>query len=214
MKEFKHVILTRYNWDNATQDFYETHPNPKEWMKERYELFKATRESVLSQGVDFDWIIAFDKNTPPSYIKKVCSAPNMFPVFNDVRELVFDYPEPFIITTRLDNDDIYLSGALQSIQDAFKPLTMVIDIDYYQFDLESGKMYTSERPGANSPFLSLVEQSKYVKTCYCRPHSKLPSGYPAKDGLREVHSVKINKPLALMVIHGNNVANKIIGREI
>lgn len=213
MSEFKHVVLTRYNWDNATQDFYKTHPNPKEWMVNRYDLFKATRESVLSQGVEFDWIISFDKNTPPSYIKKVCSAPNMYPVINDVRDLVFDYEEPFLITTRIDNDDLYLSGALRAIQEAFEPKIMVIDIDYYQLDIETRKMYTSERDAPTSPFLSLVEPKETVKTVYCRPHSYLSSGYPFVDGKKQIPAKKLGV-FALQVLHGENLANKIVGREL
>ncbi len=213
MKEFKHVVITRYNWDNATKDFYGTHPDPEKWMEERYELFKATRDSVLSQKAEFDWYIAFDKKTPKSYVKKVCSSSNMIPVFKDVRNLKFNYKEPWIITTRMDNDDLYNPGALKAIQDAFTPMLQVIDIDYEQFD--GDKYYTSERRGANSPFLSLVEPSDRVKTCYCRPHSKLASGYPTKEGPKKpIRASKINRPLALMVIHGNNVANQIVGREI
>ena len=222
MKQFKHVLITRYNWQNETNDFYGNNPildtlgiDPKKWMKDRLELFKATRESVLSQGVDFDWIISFDGNTPVSYVKKVCTAPNMFPVYNDVRDLIFDYPEPYIITTRLDNEDIYLPGALKAIQDAFEPMLMVIDIDYKQWDMDTDKYYGSDRDNASGPFLSLVEPKDYVKTCYCRPHSVLASGYPSKDGQKiAIRPHKIMQPLALMVLHDHNIANKIVGREV
>ena len=89
-----------------------------------------------------------------------------------------------------------------------------MDIDYYQFDVETAKYYTSERPRPNSPFLSLIELSDHVKGAYCRPHSVLLDGYPHKDGTGKIPAKKINRPLALMVLHGGNVSNKIVGHEV
>jgi len=216
MKEFKHVLLTRYNWDNANQDFYTTHKRPKEWLKERLELFKATRESVLSQEGDFEWWISFDAATPESYIKKVCTDDRMKPVFDDFRHMgfAFDFEEPYVITTRFDNDDLYYEGAIKAIQDHFKPMLSVIDIDYHQLELNSGVYYDSDRYTPTSPFISLVEPTNDVKTCYCRPHSYLASGYPFESGNAEIPSFRINRPLAVMVIHDDNVANKIVGRKV
>jgi hypothetical protein len=224
LKKFKHVILTRYNWDNEYQDFYRRKDADK-WMDERYELFKETRKSVLSQGVDFEWILSFDEDTPKAYVKKVCKA-KMTPIFYDIREHKFNAEEPWLITTRLDNDDRLLPGALQAVQDAFQEELMMIDMHYEQLDLNTGKRYTNGnkergekyRSVRNSPFLSLVERSVWAKGALCRPHQKIYDGYPTNGSTRRLNNyVKVGDtltPYALMVVHGDNVANKITGYEI
>jgi len=228
MKQFKHVVITRYNlpvWSAEEKRFvclYEDKDAAKKWMKERYELFKATRESVLSQDVDFEWIIAFNEKTSDSDVNKIVTNDKMTAIKIDVPFQIeiekyfkdLDIKEDFVITTRLDNDDVYLNGALDSIQQEFNPMLMVIDIEYNQYDLNTGKYYGSDRYTPTGPFISLVEPSNKVKTCYCRPHSNLAAGYPTNQGKIKVRPIRIETPSALMVIHNNNVANKIVGREI
>ena len=107
------------------------------------------------------------------------------------------------ITTRFDNDDLYLPGAIQAIQSRFRKKEMIIDLRYEQ--ICDGVRYTSDRRSPNSPFLSLIENGA-VKTCYARPHSKMlevAKGVFASE-----------EPLALMVIHDKNLGNKITGRKI
>jgi hypothetical protein len=150
----------------------------------------------------------------------------MTPIFYDIRDHKFEIEEPWLITTRLDNDDRLLPGALQAIQDAFQEELMMIDMHYEQLDLNTGKRYTNGnkdrgekyRSVRNSPFLSLVERSKWANGALCRPHQKIYDGYPSNGGTKRLKNyVKIGgvrTPYALMVIHGENVANKITGYEI
>lgn len=210
-KGFKHVILTRYN--NGIYDGKDA----VLWMKERYQLFRSTRDSVLSQDADFEWVLSFDERTPDSYVTKCLTDPRMKATTRDVRDYFEgqEIDEPWVITTRIDNDDLYRPGALKAIQSKFQEQIMVIDIDYYQWDLRDNKTYTSERYTCTSPFISLVEPSTRVKTVYCRPHNKLHDGYLITDTeKRAIPGVKIRERLAYMVIHGNNAANKIVGKEI
>jgi hypothetical protein len=203
--------MTRYN--NGIYD----REDADKWMKDRFNLFKKTRESVLSQEGDFKWVISFDERTPANVINKICTDERIIVTHRDVR----DYFEgkrvdsEYIITSRIDNDDVYLPGFVKEVQSHFQPQVYVIDIDYYQHETRSDKYYTSERFGPNSPFLSLVEPTDYIRTCYCRPHSVLLSGYPSIDGtLVKIAAKKINKILAHMVIHSDNMMNKIVGREV
>jgi hypothetical protein len=215
-KKFKHVIATRFNnsvYDNAEELLTKFNMTVSEWMNERFELFKDTKHSVLSQEGEFQWVISFDHRTPPDYIKECCSDPRMVYTFKDLREYKYVSSEPFVITSRIDNDDMYCPGFVKAVQAEFAPQVMVIDIDYYQ--KAGNKYYTSERYTANSPFVSLVEPSSRVKSVYCRPHTKLPDGYPMEDGsLKSIPAVKIRRQLAFMNIHGHNLANKIVGKEI
>jgi hypothetical protein len=194
-------------------------------MRERYQLFRATRESVLSQDGDFQWVLSFDERTPESHMSKILSDERMIGTTLTVWDYFKEY-EPdteWIITQRMDNDDILLPGAVTAIQKEFKPALMVIDIEYYQYDLISGNRYTSgnvnkgerHRLGCTSPFLSLVEPTDYIKTCYSRPHNKLMGGYPFEDGtLGPIGGMKIRTPFALMVVHSENLGNKITGFKV
>ena len=192
--KLKHVILTRFNLG-----LYDR-PGAEEWMKHRFPLFEKTLDSVLSQEGDFEWVLCMDKRTPNRWLQEIVRDSRIV--------IIHEHPNQFrsegwTITTRLDNDDLYLPGAIKAIQDAFTEEEMVIDIRYEQ--LCNGERYTSERIRPNSPFISLVENGA-KRTCYARPHYKMLDEYPGMFASDEV--------LALMVIHDNNLANKITGRKV
>ncbi len=199
LQRLKHVILTRYNLGLYDKE------GAEKWMAHRMPYFEQTRESVLSQEGEFIWIIYMDKRTPNRWLQEI---------INDCRIWVMhDHPNTYkpdgwTITTRLDNDDILLPGAIKAIQKRAKEEERVLDLKYHQ--LYQGVLYSSgterdgwERPRPNSPFLSLVSKEK---NCYARPHSKMPQDFDCRFAS--------NKVLAHMVIHDNNLGNKIVGRKI
>ena len=201
LQKLRHVILTRYNLG-----LYDR-PDAEEWMAERMPLFERTRESVLSQEGDFEWHLCLDPLTPNRWRQAIICDSRM--------AIKHDHPkffrsEGWTITTRLDNDDIYLPGAVKAIQAKAKEEEMIIDLRYNQ--LYKGELWSSgrevdgwERQQPNSPFLSLVENGA-KRTCYARPHTKMIEEYRGKFAS--------NKVLAYMVIHDNNLGNKIVGRKI
>ena len=212
---FNHFILTRFN--NGLYD----KPDADEWMQSRLELFQVTKESVLSQTEDFKWVIAFDQRTPQAMVDYICDDERMIPFYGDIRNVTLDVSTPFVITSRLDNDDIYLPGAIKAIQECFVPQIYVIDMDYEQFDSNTGERYTSGNKAKkqryrllnNGPFLSLIEPSERVMTCYCRPHTFLIDGYPFEDRKKAIPSTKIGV-YARMIIHSENMMNKITGYKL
>lgn len=216
--EYSHFILTRFN--NGIYD----REDAVEWMRDRMELFKKTKESVLSQQGDFKWVLSFDEGTPESDLKKVFTDDRMILTFKDIREAFEDIEvkTEWVITSRMDNDDVYFPGAVLQIQKFFEPKIKVIDIDYLQLDLKTGDKFTSgnahknqrTRNGVTGPFLSLIEPATRIMTCYSRPHNKLLDGYPSTDGLVRIDGMKIKQPQAYMVIHGENMANKITGFKL
>lgn len=207
-KEFRHYILTRFNFN--LYDKLE----PDKWMDDRMPLFEKTKESVLSQDGEFQWIISVDSRTPVRYLKKIFTDKRMIRVTCDIRAAFHDLePDtPWTITTRMDNDDLYLPGAILGIQSQFTKEIKVIDIEYHQ--LCNGKRYTSDRRGPNSPFLSLVEPSDRVMTAYCRPHYKMLDGYPFEEGNDRIPGQKKWDVWAYMVIHDDNMHNKLVGRPV
>ncbi len=231
MNKFTHFILTRFNTASPKDGIalYDK-PDPDKWMDERMELFRETKKSVLSQEGDFMWFIALDERTPARYVNEIFGqgySSKIVRIFEDPRTF-FNNREfkntPWVITSRLDCDDTYKPGAILAIQSLFEPRIKVIDIHYEQ--VKDGERFTSGnfkkgeryRKYNNGPFLSLVEPSNRIKTCYCRPHSVLENGYPSEDGLVEIPSCKVDKrggkPYANMVIHDNNIANHITGYKI
>ena len=191
---FEHVILTRYNLGLYERD------DAEEWMEHRMGYFVETRKSVLSQEVAFKWLVCVDPKTPEECLDRIFTDSRMVPHFahpNTYRSV------GWTITTRFDNDDIYLSGALRAIQDAFIPEEIAVDIKYLQ--LYKDELYTSERTQPNSPFISLIENGAR-RTCYARPHTKMSEDFKAKFASDEVY--------AYMVIHENNLGNKLVGRKV
>jgi hypothetical protein len=191
---FKHVILTRYNLG-----LYDR-PGAEEWMKHRYPFFELTRDSILSQEGEFEWHLSVDVRTFDRWINDIFTDKRMHLTLFHPKEYK---SEGWTITTRMDNDDIYLPGAIKAIQDAFVEKEMVIDIRYYQ--MQNGELYTSERSMPNSPFLSLIENGAN-KTCYARPHSKMLEDFRGKFASEE--------PMALMVVHDMNMGNRITGKRV
>lgn len=219
---FSHFILTRYNTQDINGLLYDK-PDPHKWMDSRIQYFEETKRSVLSQEGDFKWVISLDHRTPKKYLDKIFTDDRMIRVDCDIRDTFneIEVDTPWVITSRLDNDDQYLPGFVESVQEAFEPTIKVIDVEFHKLDWGTGDLYRGERKWPSSMFISLVEPSSRILTAFCRPHGKVFSGYPTGGhwstewkGLVGINNVTINKKLALMVCHDSNVANQITeGRE-
>ena len=199
LQKLKHVILTRYNIGLYDRD------DAEEWMAHRMPLFERTRESVLSQEGEFEWVLCMDKRTPNRWLQEIIRDSRM--AISHEHPNTYK-PDGWTITTRLDNDDLYLPGAIKAIQDKAEAWEQVIDLKYHQ--LYKGEAWSSgivqdgwERPHPNSPFLSLVSEDK---NCYIRPHSKMVGDFISSFASDEIY--------AYMVIHDNNLGNQIVGRKI
>jgi hypothetical protein len=222
MKQFKHFILTRFNTMYMTDHMlYDDKKKADDWMKGRMKLFEKTKKSVLSQDGEFTWVISVDKRTPKKFLDKI-QGEGIIITNDDIRniflsgEVISD--APWTITTRLDNDDVYVEGAINRIQSRFEPLLKVIDVNFKKLDTESGKYHPSVWKWQNSPFISLVEPSDRVLTAFCRPHGQVANGYPsgkltgtypAGKVLIEIKMERIEDVCAIQVCHDNNLANKI-----
>lgn len=210
MSEFTHFVLTRYNIElyNLSEAEAEL------WMQHRYHYFEKCRASVLSQDAEFRWVIFFDERTPWNWISKICTDPRMEAFFGGVLEYPFadKADTEWIITTRFDNDDRYLPGALAAIQSKFMPMVMCIDIDYFGYNNQH--YYTSNRGTPTSFFISLVEHRSNVAGVFYTQHNQVRSAYPVNGEKTRIPEIMIKQPYAVMVVHGNNLANKIEGKRV
>ena len=235
---FKHYIFTRWNLLDANTTIYNNPnvKNPEEWMEHRMKLFdEYTLPSVMCQTcTNFTWLLAFAPKTPEWIIEKYNSFPRI--------KIIHKYPADWlrrnnafegginplmygqwIITSRLDNDDMILPEYIETVQSYFDETFKLVDTDGVKHVLATGKEYTVARRSNNSPFISLIEQvgtpwqsiandpkerrliTEPVKTVYYCSHSHMEMHFP---------SVKSPKKLYKMIIHDKNISNKLEGNEI
>ena len=210
----KHYLITRFNINLYGSNPYKI-KHKTDWMKQRIiEFEKWTAPSVLNQTeTNFTWCIVFDPKTPICFIhqvKKIVENKNIavwVSTSYDVTSIAkhLDTSLDFVITSRVDNDDILHTDYIKEIHKAFDNKTEIIDVDGEQWDTLTNKFYTSGRSQNNSPFLSLVENTKRdIRTCFEHDHTYMPFYYESK---------KIDKVLYTQVLHDNNIANKIKGVE-
>lgn len=206
--KFKHYILTRFNLGLYTTNPYKI-KNPDKWMETRIKLFEKTAfPSIQKQtNKNFTWLMAFDKETPERF-KRIYDYCDSIEICHEQPHQYLKLKDPeneFIITSRFDNDDIYEPMFVEEIQKVATVLintgrtaTLIIDIKYLKTNF---KLTTpSGRKRANSPFLSLFEPwGEDINTALEYSHSTMPNYFS---------SIKIPMPLAKMVIHDNNIANK------
>lgn len=203
----KHYILTRFNLGLYSDNPYKI-SDPDVWMKHRIGLFhQFTLPSILNQDCHkFTWIMAFDENTPKRYMDNL-GLPNNCVICKEQPDRWLRKQPPlsdWVITSRFDNDDIYLPGFVRNIQKCFKEKQKIIDIDYECWNYKTGKYYSSGRTKPNSPFLSLIEPWVDLCTALGHPHTEMPEYFSAiKLGI-----------YAIQVIHDMNVCNKIQGVEL
>ena len=232
-----HYIFTRWNLlDNDTTIY--NNPavkDPEAWMEHRMKLFdEYTLPSVMCQtSRNFTWLLAFAEETPEWILRKYKEFPGVTIIKKYPADFVrgyykylFQFPidyDPWIITSRLDNDDIILPEYIETVQSYFDNTFKLVDVNGFQHDLATGKDYDPDRAGCTSPFISLIEQvgtpfqsistdpkeakliTEPVKTVYYCSHSKMEWHFPA---------VKNPKRLYKMIIHDRNISNKITGYEI
>lgn len=221
-KTFEHYILTRFNTMLTEKGLlYDDPERAEDWMQKRMLLFRETKKSVLSQGADFRWIISVDRRTPNDYLLEIMGDDRITIIFDDILYAGnhMGREAPWIITTRLDNDDQLMPGFVKSVQEQFEPKLKVIDVRYYELDWEKQAMHEGVKRWSGSMFISLVEKCNWVATVFSRPHGQLATGYPLEgnwiDGWTKKTPINyeiIEEPLAVMVCHNNNITNKVRGK--
>ncbi len=203
---FDHYILTRFNvgWKNNTRlDKNGNKVDTDLWLKKRVALFeKYCLPSVIGQtSSNFKWILMFDKRTPldillrydhPNIIKGIHEDRNSF------RGLINSYSD-FVITSRIDNDDMYYPEFVEVVQSLFAGKETIIDVKGRQYSILNNRYYSVTNKNL-SPFISLVEKNKPVlDTVLKDKHGNMDKHYPV---LRTGHT------LYTQVIHDTNLLNR------
>jgi len=146
---FSHLLITRFNLKNP--NWVVTKNNEAllddQWMQERMELFKNyCLPSILNQtNKNFKWLLFFDSSTDEKFRKSITELVNNhnfievlyidgMPNFN---KRILEYIEknikeiPYLITSRIDNDDCISNRFIEEVQKNFNKQDFMA-FDYIQ----------------------------------------------------------------------------------
>ncbi len=168
---YKHYLITRFNLV-LNNPMFESDKSGRSvqtesWLAGRFDLFdNYTIPSIKNQRCkDFTWLVLFDIDTPEKYRAKIAAyaddVPQFLPLYVasgfDVDGSLAEYirkdsSEEFVITSRVDSDDLLHRDYIGLIQDRFVPL----DNTFMTF--RRGVQYTEET--------SIMRDYNYIKNHY------------------------------------------------
>jgi len=217
---FKHFLITRFNlrasdWKTSKNNIAVL---TKEWHKNRFELFTDfCFPSVASQtNKNFEWLVYFDVTTPDVYKKTIYSLKdemeNFKPIFIDgmdsflpsIEEYISNFNEPYLITSRIDNDDCISKFYINEVQKQFNSQS------YMALDFINGytlQTYPNIKIGNRldqfNPFISLIEVNNQPKTVWHKRHSH----WKREKNITQIKDLKIWSS----IIHQENKVNEFFG---
>ncbi len=218
---YQHFIITRFNlrkkgWEKTQGN---TAVLTEQWMDNRLKLFENyCYSSCLSQvNINYEWLVFFDVATTEKHRKIIHRLANEFPLFipiyidgmdaflpNIKSSIKKRLISPFLITSRLDNDDCISQDYVNEVQNQFSSQSyMAIDfIEGYTLQIEP-EVKLGKHLHLYNPFISLIEKSEDFQTVWSRTHG----GW---GKIKNIQSIR-NKPIWLSVIHKENKENRFVG---
>jgi hypothetical protein len=231
MYTFRHLIITTFNVPLEDDTARYAHRLDPTWLASRFALFEQyCFPSVAAQSnQNFTWVVYFDSRTPEAFKERIktCRAyANFVPVYADDRYIITERHlgdltrhVPFLITTKIDNDDAMARDHVQAIQSRFEGQSFAFLNFAKGYILCNGRLYVNDN--LSNPFITLIEavngfrsveprddaectqlvtsEPAWVngfKTAYCMNHARL-------HGLGLVTQVHAD-PMWLQVVHGRN----------
>jgi hypothetical protein len=206
-----HVLLTRFN----TRLDDDTPPPPETWLRSRLELFdQYALPSVAQQDVPPDsWLIFCDAGSPGWFREEF---PDRLPVWAEpvwldgpfstdkaAAAVAARVATPWVITTRMDNDDCIARNYLGAVRAAFASSREFINFTA-GLQFEGGRLYRRLDP--SNAFLSLAEPAVGLTTVFIDWHDRVANHGP----LRQVRT----PPMWIQIVHGENLANSVRGIRI
>jgi hypothetical protein len=190
---FIHYLVTRFNI-KVTHFGPEQMNSPEmdlDWLNKRLDLFlKFCAPSVLEQTNNkFTWLIYFDPATPQSILEKIqflktniiqtefIFIGNYEMMIEDLKQRIKNTPASFVITSRLDNDDVISNSFIDDIQKSFVPRhdTIINFMMGYEYNIRK-HILTKWNARSKNQFISIIEErdALEVKSIYGFPHWRLP----------------------------------------
>jgi len=228
---YSHFLITRFNLKFPEKPGGKNNPSPRgpdcEWLNKRTALFmKYCLPSVLNQTTkNFRWLIYFDLSTKKDSIQefnelekqnqdiiKIILADG-YPDFlerytKDVLALC-NHNSKYIITTRLDNDDIIHKDFIAKIQENFheQEFMAVNYVKILMLNPENNKKLHIDYSFSNH-FISLIEKIEKgnIKGCYSK-------GDREWNRTNEILQIA-DKPYCIEIISGTNLLNRFRGMPV
>ncbi|MBA1420497.1 MAG: hypothetical protein FAF03_06475 [Epsilonproteobacteria bacterium] len=219
---FQHFLITRFNlrkkgWDTTRN---KSQVLTDEWMENRLILFENfCYASVQKQtNTNFQWLVFFDKETDEKFRDVIDKLAKDFPLFRPIyidgmdaflpaiKETISkELSQPYLITSRLDNDDCLSEQYIENVQKQFdKQDFMAIDyIDGYTLQIEP-EVKLGKRTHLHNPFISLIEKSDRWETVWSRERHGEWSKVTQLKTIRNTY-------VWMSIIHGENKANDFVG---
>ena len=219
---FQHLLITRFNLKNP--DWIVTKNNEtlldNSWMEERIELFKNyCLPSIVNQtNKNFKWLLFFDTSTAENFRNSITDLIKNYafievlyidgmPNFN---KSILDYISnnlsgfPYLITSRIDNDDCVSKFFIDEVQQNFNQQNFMA-FDYikgYTLQVEP-KVLLGKKEHIFNPFISLIEKNENPKTVWHYVHNQWK---------KEPRVTQItNKRIWMSIIHEKNKVNEFDG---
>lgn len=207
-----HFVLTRFN----VRSFYHKAEPTDAWLRERLQLFEMYCIPCFRNQTEprFTWLVFLDSLSPlwlrqeidklsqgvfrPVYVEGAFSQEFLSRTIGQLSAT------PYVITTRVDNDDAVSNDFIETIQRCFR------EQDKTFVNLVNGAQYAQRklyiRPYTMNPFSSLIE-----RTADRRPATVFVEHHYRIDAYAPVLNVRTAHPMWLQVIHGGNVLNEVVG---
>lgn len=219
---FDHYLITRFNLRNPKWEVTKNHETllTDEWMEDRMWLFENfCFPSVTAQtNQNFRWILYLDTTTTDKYKQRIQDLVAGFdniqlfyidgmPSFSpEAKKLIAEKSasKPYIITTRIDNDDCIHKNFINEIQQEFnsQPYQVIDIINGYSLQIKPNFML-GKKDHIFNPFISLIEKNTDPKTIWSNDHTMWKKE-------KNITQIK-NKRLWLSIIHEKNKVNEFNG---
>lgn len=206
-----HFVLTRFN---VKMPHYQ-HAD-ESWLPERVRLFDAYCLPTFAAQTEkqWHWLVFADAGSPDwlreqleervAGLGEVVYVDGVFTDVTAAEAVRARTSTPYVITTRVDNDDAVADDFIATIQAQFERQDLEL------VNLVNGSQYSKRRvylrPYTRNPFISLVEAlgDGPPQTVFVRRHYEL-------DQVGPVRNVRTDHPMWLQVVHGDNVLTELVG---
>ena len=174
--KFTHYLITRFNVkiEGYGPEFFPPGARTQQWEQERLPLFEKYCASTVAaqRSKNFKWLIYCHTGTSPEIIERIHQVIDDIPSasisfvldFQDmiahIRKVCASSGTPYVITSRLDNDDGIGLDYIQVVQDHFEPRGNVVlnVLGGINYNITKG-VITFHRHSVNNSFISLIEES-------------------------------------------------------
>ena len=220
---FCHYLITRFNL--RVSEWAITKNNEQllseEWMEHRLYLFENfCFPSVAAQtNTNFLWLIYIDTDTSDKHrlqlerLAATCSHVRFIMIDGMISFIphLTDFisrtcHQPYLITSRVDNDDCLHKDYIGEIQKVFnrQSFSIVDIVKGYSLQIEPD-VRLGKKEQVFNPFVSLIESNKNPKTIFTASHASWKE---------ESRIIRINhKRLWMAIIHDKNKINRFDGYD-